>query len=199
LLRNSSVVSKKQDGARRWHVKRHYEEQLLDDAISKLELEEPIERYLRSRYLEYLRWLEDGSAVNLILYYCLRIPAMVIAAIVPALVALNPGSVGRAITVVLGVVVAAATAVEHFLNSGHRWRHYRGTAELMKSEAWLYLELAGSYAKYRTLADAFPRFVERAETLMRTEVREYVSTIVAEQQTSGASSSGGASVQSPHP
>lgn len=180
-------MSTKQDGARRGHVKRHFEERLLDDAISKLELEEPIDRYLRSRYLEYLRWLEDGAARNLILYYSLRIPAMVIAAIVPALVALNPGTVGRAITIVLGVVVAAATAVEHFLNSGHRWRHYRGTAELMKSEAWLYLELAGSYAEYPTLADAFPRFVVRAETLMRTEVREYVSTIVAERQTPGAS------------
>jgi hypothetical protein len=173
------------------HVKRHYEARLLDDAISKSGLDERAQRYLRSRYLEYLRWLEDGSAFNLILYYSLRIPAMVIAAIVPALVALNPGSVGRAITIVLGVVVAAATSVEHFLNSGHRWRHYRGTAELMKSEAWLYLDLAGSYARYRTLADAFPSFVERAEALMRTEVREYVDTIVAERQTSGATQSDG--------
>ena len=150
--------------------------------------------YARSELLRnssrHLRWLEDGSAANLILYYSLRIPAMVIAAIVPALVALNPGSVGRAITVVLGVVVAAATAVEHFLNSGHRWRHYRGTAELMKSEAWLYLDLAGSYAQYRTLADAFPSFVERAEALMRTDVREYVDTIVAERQTSRPTKSG---------
>lgn len=37
------------------------------------------------------------------------------AALVPALVALDLGSVGRIITVVLGVIVAAATAVEHFL------------------------------------------------------------------------------------
>jgi hypothetical protein len=36
--------------------------------------------------------------------------------------------------VVLGVIVAAATAVEHFLTSGQRWRHYRGSVELMKSE-----------------------------------------------------------------
>lgn len=184
-------MSTRPNGAPEFHVKRHYDERLLDDAISKSDLGERAQRYLRSRYLEYLRWLEDGSAANLVLYYSLRIPAMVIAAIVPALVALNPGSVGRAITVVLGVVVAAATAVEHFLNSGHRWRHYRGTAELMKSEAWLSLDLAGSYAEYRTLGDAFPRFVERAEALMRTEVREYVDTIVAERQTSRATQSGG--------
>lgn len=183
-------MSTRPNGAHGLHVKRHYEERLLDDAISKSGLEERAERYLRSRYLEYLRWLEDGAAANLVLYYSLRIPAMVIAAIVPALVALNPGSVGRAITVVLSVVVAAATAVEHFLNSGHRWRHYRGTAELMKSEAWLYLDLAGSYAQYGTLADAFPSFVERAEALMRSEVREYVDTIVAERQTTGATQSG---------
>ena len=73
------------------HVKRHDEDRLLEEAITKLELDEPIDRYLRTRYLEYLRWLEDRSARNLILYYSLRIPAMVIAAIVPALAASNPG------------------------------------------------------------------------------------------------------------
>ena len=41
-----------------------------------------------------------------------------IAALVPALVALDLGTVGRTITVVLGVVVAATTAIEHFLASG---------------------------------------------------------------------------------
>jgi nitrate reductase alpha subunit len=101
---------------------------------------------------------------------------------VPALIALNFGTVGRTITVVLGIVVAAATGVEHFLNSGQRWRHYRGTAELMKSEAWLYLELAGDYARYSRHDAAFSTFVARAEALMRDEVREYVTAIVAERR-----------------
>jgi uncharacterized protein (DUF2236 family) len=39
------------------------------------------------------------------------------------------------------------------------------------------------------LADAFPSFVERAEALMRSEVREYVDTIVAERQATGPAKS----------
>lgn len=160
----------------------HREEKLLEEAIDEVSLDEQKRSYLKRRYLEYLRWLEDGSATNLVSYYTLRIPAIVLAALVPALVALDLGTVGRTITVALGVVVAATTTVEHFLSSGQRWRHYRGSVELMKSEGWLYLHLAGRYAGYPTLEAAFPDFVARVETLMRNEVHEYVSTIIAEQR-----------------
>ena len=159
-------------------VERHYEERLLDEAITELGVEPEVAHYLRRRYLEYLRWLEDASARNLVLYYGLRIPALVLAATVPALVALDL----RVTSIVLGILVAAATGVEHLLSSGRRWRHYRGTAELMKSEAWLFLARGGTYSAYRTHAEALPTFVTRAEALVRDEVREYVSTVVAERQ-----------------
>ena len=122
-----------------------------------------------------------------------RVPAIIIAATIPALVALDPGTTGRIVTVVLGVIVAAGLAVERFLNSGHRWRHYRGTVELMKSEGWLYLGLAGPYAHYARMNDGFPSFVARVETLTRDEVREYVTTVVAERQATTASNSSGTS------
>jgi len=176
------------------HVKSdHREEKLLEEAINDVQLEAHMRSYFTRRYLEYLRWLEDGSASNLVLYYSLRIPAIVLAALVPALVALDLGTVGRTITVVLGVVVAATTTIEHFLSSGQRWRHYRGSVELMKSEGWLFLQLAGTYARYPTLEAAFPDFVARVEALMRDEVREYVSTIISEQQASAAAASAGES------
>jgi Protein of unknown function (DUF4231) len=160
----------------------HQDEKLLEDAIKEAPVDEQIRSYFTRRYLEYLRWLEDGSKTNLVCYYGLRIPAIALAALVPALVALDLGTIGRTITVVLGVVVAATTAVEHFLASGQRWRHYRGSVELMKSEGWLYLHRAGPYSASPSLEAAFPDFVGRVETLMRDEVREYVSTISAEQQ-----------------
>ncbi len=167
------------------HVKSdHRDEKLLEEAIDEIGLDEQMRSYFKRRYLEYLRWLEDGSATNLAGYYALRIPAIVLAALVPALVALDLGTVGRTITVVLGVVVAATTTVEHFLGSGQRWRHYRGRVELMKSEGWLYLQLAGPYASHATREAAFADFVARVEALMRDEVREYVTTIVAEQRPS---------------
>jgi hypothetical protein len=164
------------------HVKsNHVDEERLAEAISAASLSEQVDNYLTRRYLEYLRWLEDGSASNLIVYYALRIPAIVLAALVPALVALDLGATGRTITVVLGVVVAAETALEHFLTSGQRWRHYRGSVEILKSEGWLFLTLAGPYTAQQWHDAAFPTFVWRVERLMRDEVREYVTSIVTEQ------------------
>ena len=60
-------------------------------------------------------------------YYGLRIPAIVLAAVVLALVA-NLGPGWRVVTVVFGVTVAAASAVEHFISAGDKWRHYRQAA-----------------------------------------------------------------------
>jgi hypothetical protein len=77
-------------------------------------------------------------------------------------VAFDLGTAGRTITVTPGVVVVATTTVEHFLSSGQRWRHYRGSVELMKSEGWLYLQLAGSYAGPPMLEAAFPDVVARS-------------------------------------
>jgi hypothetical protein len=162
----------------------HREERLLAAAIDEADLDEHMRGYLLRRYLEYVRWLEDGSATNLAGYYALRIPTIVLAALVPALVALDLGDVGRTITVALGVIVAAATAVEQFLGSGQRWRHYRGSVELLKSEGWLYLHLAGPYTGHATLEAAFADFVGRVEAIVRDEVREYVTTIVAREQRS---------------
>ena len=169
----------------------HVDENLLAEAVAKATSDKRIQTYFTRRFLAYLRWLEDGSAINLILYYGLRIPAIVLAALVPALVALNLGEVGRIITVILGVIVAATTAVEHFLTNGQKWRHYRASVELMKSEGWLYLELAGPYANHASLEAAFSTFVGRVETLMRDEVNEYVTTIVAERELSAASEGSG--------
>jgi hypothetical protein len=118
---------------------------------------EEVRSYFTRRYLEYLTWLENGSATNLTLYYALRIPAIILAALVPALVALNLDTTGRVITVLLGVVVAAATAVEHFLTSGQRWRHYRGSVELLKSEGWLFLNRRHVF-RIRLARRGFPRF-----------------------------------------
>jgi len=177
---------------RRRHVKSdHRDELLLEAALDEARPPEHVRSYFTRRYLEYLRWLEGGSANNLTLYYALRIPAIVAAALVPALVALDFGATGRTLTALLGVFVAAATAVEHFLSSGQRWRHYRGSVELMKSEGWLFLQLAGRpYSTFDSLEAAFPAFVERVETLMRSEVREYVTSTIAEQQPTPPSSGG---------
>ena len=165
------------------NANRHREEELLQEALTQHAPNQHVDTYFRLRYLEYLRWLEDGAAHNLTLYYALRMSAIILGATIPALVALDPGTAGRIVTVILGVIVAVATTVEHFLNCGHRWRHYRGSAELLKSEGWMYLGLTNGYAKHADLESGLRDFVANVERIMRDEVREYVTTIVADRKT----------------
>lgn len=49
------------------HVKRsHRDEDMLAEAVDQATSDERIRSYFTKRFLEYLRWLEDGSANNLI-------------------------------------------------------------------------------------------------------------------------------------
>jgi hypothetical protein len=155
------------------------DEDWLDRQVDRLELDEDGREYFRGRCIAYLRFLEKEARMNMRRYYGLRIPAIVLAAIVPALVAANLGPGWRLVTVIFGVTVAAATAVEHFVGAGEKWRHYRQAAELMKSEAWLFVELADRYAVCATHQKALPKFTGAIETMVRGDVREYVTRIVA--------------------
>jgi hypothetical protein len=80
------------------------------------------------------------------------------------------GSAGRAAQIatwVVSLVVAISASVESFFQFGQRWRNYRSTAERLKIEGWLFLQLAGPYASAdRSHADAFRTFATRVEELI---------------------------------
>jgi hypothetical protein len=89
--------------------------------------------------------------------------------------------------VALGVIVAATSAVEQFLNTGERWRHYRATVERLKSQAWLFIEQADP--AYRTGGDhraAFPTFVASAEQAFSDESIRYVTQVISERPAASA-------------
>lgn len=155
------------------------DEEWLDRQVDLLGLDDQGREYLRGRCIAYLRFLEKEARMNLRRYYGLRIPAIVLAAVVPALVAANLGPGWRVVTVIFGITVAAATAVEHFVSAGEKWRHYRQAAEMMKSETWLFVELAERYAAFGTHKEALPIFTSAIETMVRADVRDYVTRIVA--------------------
>jgi len=155
------------------------DEEWLDRQVDLLGLDDHGREYLRGRCIAYLRFLEKEARMNLRRYYGLRIPAIVLAAVVPALVAANLGPGWRVVTVIFGITVAAATAVEHFVSAGEKWRHYRQAAEMMKSEAWLFIEFGDRYALFKTHQEALPTFASAIETMVRGDVRDYVTRIVA--------------------
>jgi hypothetical protein len=152
-------------------------------------------RFLRSRWLENLLWMETVAQRTRQRYYTLRLVTVIGAVIVPALVSIN--AVGKTNTVVtwitfaISLVVGVSAAVEGFFRFGDRWRHYRGAVEEMKAEGWALHELSGPYArKDATHESAFPTFVRRVEELLRRETRTYISEIATPPQEKDTGDSG---------
>ena len=119
-------------------------------------------------------------------YYALRLTTLVGALLVPALATLDPAdgtakNVVRVATWIVGLVVATSAAIEGFFHYGDRWRTYRRTAELLKTEGWLYLQLSGRYsANGATHADVYPVFALRVEELIQADVDTYLTKVTAE-------------------
>lgn len=156
--------------------------QLVDD----LDLEPARKRFLRSRWLDQVVWTESKAARARNRYYGLRLTTLVGALLVPALATLDPQdaslhNAARIATWAVGLVVATSAAVEGFFHYGDRWRTYRRTAELLKTEGWLFLQLSGRYsASGSTHAAAYPSFALRVEELIQADVDTYLSKVAAE-------------------
>jgi len=158
--------------------------------LALLELDERQKHFVKFRYLDQLAWLEGKARGSQRNYYRLRVFAIVGGLIVPALVSLNlqDGMFRDALsytTVVVSLLVAIALGVENFFHYGNRWRHYRLTAELMKSEGWQFYELTGPYAGMETHGDAFGVFSGKVEQLLSADVDTYVNRVVREGQQDG--------------
>lgn len=160
--------------------------QELGDVIGTLELEELQQRFMRSRWLDQVVWMEGQANSARTRYYLLRLTAIIGGVVIPALVSLNVGEqaapVVRWTVFVISLVVAISVAVEEFFHYGDRWRHYRQTVEQLKSEGWRYFQLTGNYRRYQSHADAYPRFADMIEEISRQDVTTYISQIVLEKE-----------------
>lgn len=150
----------------------------LAEAIDHLGLD-PVQRaYLHERWVGQLSYLSHGARRAQRRYYGLRLVAILGGVLVPALIGLN-NTYSHWVAFVLGLLVAAAVALEEFFRFGDRWRHFRQQSELLRSEGWMYLEGAGpTYRRYDTPAEGFRTFVNRAEEAMRREVGVYIAEVV---------------------
>jgi hypothetical protein len=164
--------------------------QLIDAA----QLDDRQREFLKLRWLDQLAWMESKAGKAQRLYYVLRLVTIVGAVVVPALVAASsldgwPGDAAQIGTWIVSLVVAMSAAVEGFFQFGQRWRNYRSTAERLKTEGWLYLQLAGPYASAgASHDDAYRTFASRIEDLIQKNVTVYITEVTAEKK--GSSGSG---------
>jgi hypothetical protein len=152
--------------------------------IDELPLSRLQRRYLRSRWLDQLVWMEDRAGAAQRRYYLLRLVTIVGGVMVPALVTLDlkgtAGVAATAATWTVSLLVAISAAVEGFFRFGDRWRHYRRAAELLKIECWEFSQLTGNYRTFATHAAAHRHFAQRVEDVLRQDVEGFIATFARE-------------------
>lgn len=151
----------------------------LIDALG--ELSDLQKHLLRSRWMDQVMWMEGKAADAQKRYYVLRLVAIVGGVIVPSLVSLNLPYL-RWLTILVSLLVAISVAVEEFFHFGERWKHYRGTVELLKIEGWQFFQLSGPYKSYANHGDALKVFAERVEDTIKHEVNVYITEVVKEKE-----------------
>jgi hypothetical protein len=136
---------------------------------------------LHDRWLSQVEWMSRKAEQARSRYHVLRLTTVIGGVIVPALVSISLGRPDVApllwLTFGISLVVAISAAVEGFFRYGEKWRHYRGTAEVLKSEGWQLLTGTGRYRKVADPEDAFKTFVDQVEDILRGDVEGYLTQV----------------------
>jgi hypothetical protein len=150
-------------------------------------LDERQSGFLLHRWLHQVRWMDRRADAAQRRYYFARLTTILGGVSVPALLSVHRDEAHLAAGI-LSLIVAASAAVEEFFHYGERWRHYRATAESLKSEGWRFLERSGPYAPPRSLEHAYEQFVDKVERVIHRDVEVYLSRVTRDEEPSGRQS-----------
>jgi Protein of unknown function (DUF4231) len=166
--------------------KREMTAEALESALAKTELTDLQRELVRIQWLQTLAWMDRRAGKNWAVYTFLRLVAILGAVFVPALVAVNASAEWattlRIATFTLSLCVAIATALESFLRSGDRWRHYRRNSEALRLEGMQFLMLSGPYNDAASHGDGFHLFATRLNGILGSEVDAYFTKVAVEKQ-----------------
>jgi hypothetical protein len=140
-----------------------------------------LNEYINARWLKYVEWWDWRSRQAKRKYQALRSAVVVGSALIPALVGLRELTqfvkyawILAVASIVVSLVVAICAGLESVFGFGDIWREKRIAAELIKSEGFSFLQLAGGYAQFRTHQDAYKLFAQNVEDLIRHEIKDYI-------------------------
>jgi hypothetical protein len=162
----------------------------LSRRIDESKLDEDKKSFLWARWLDPILTFERKAKNNERLHLGLRTIAVVGGILVPALVSVK-GHWAHPTSIVTGLVVAIAIALDGLLDLSGRWREYAQTAEGLKTLGWQFFELAGQYKEQTSLEEAFKPFVADVEDLIKAEVSVYLNQFTVAAGGAGAGDGGG--------
>ncbi|MFM7406761.1 MAG: DUF4231 domain-containing protein [Cuspidothrix sp.] len=157
------------------------------EIFDTLKLQDLQRKFLTSRWLDQVLWMEAQAGQARNKYYRARLLTIVGGIILPALVSLNINNSKVRDTVVwatfgLSQVVAISAAVEEFFHYGERWRHYRRTVESLKTQGWQFFQLSGAYVSFSSHEQAFSSFASQIEEIIQRDVEVYATQVVQEKK-----------------
>lgn len=166
----------------------------LGTLLEALDIQPIRKEILRQRWLDQVAWMGRQARRARRRYLLVRVPVVLGGVAIPGLIAILLSAGGSPNTFLPGVSteavrilsffvslgVAALAAYEDVMKFGERWRHYRRSAEQLKTLGWQYLTLSGQFRRHRTHEDAFTAFTERVEDVLNQDVEGYLSAVTAE-------------------
>ena len=157
------------------------------EIFDTLKLPDLQRKFLNSRWLDQVLWMEAQAVQARNRYYTARLMTIVGGIVLPALVSLNLNNGKVRDTLVwstfgLSQVVAISAAVEEFFHYGERWRHYRRTVESLKTQGWQFFQLSGSYVTYKTHEEAFTIFSNQIEEIIQRDVEIYATQVIQQKK-----------------
>lgn len=163
-----------------------YLKQEMSELIEEIELPSLQKRFMKSRWLDQVLWLEGRATKSRSRHNTLRLITIIGGVLVPAVVSANSANVSQQnLKHVLGwtafglsQAVAISAAVEEFFHFGENYRRYRNTAENMKIQGWQFFQLTGPYKDATNHSEAYPTFASNVENIIQQDVEGYISQAV---------------------
>lgn len=141
------------------------------------------DQYLKERYYDQVDWYDRKSLWNQKWYTRLQWSMIILAAITPALVAIDASAFNSAffkwIAVLTSFSVAVLAAALKTFKFQENWINYRTTCETLRKEIHLYRAGVGDYSNTK---DRETFFVERVESLISRENTLWLTTFKADKE-----------------
>ena len=146
------------------------------ELINTVELSDLQKQFMKSRWLDQLLWLEERAKSTKKWSSRLRLMTIIGGVLVPAFVSLNfnDNTFGHYMgwaTFGLSQIVAISASVEEYFGFSEKQTLYQKTAESLKSEAWKFVQLTGSYKDFPNHSSAYPYFALRVEKFIQEDVQ----------------------------
>jgi hypothetical protein len=157
----------------------------LKSLMNSVELSsQKLNEYINARWLKYVEWWDSRASKAKWKYLTARSAVVIGSALIPALVGLRELTqfadvawMFSVASILVSLVVAICAGLESVFGWGDIWREKRMAAELIKSEGFSFLQLAGGYERFTTHQDAYKTFAENVEELIRREIRDYIVAV----------------------